>query len=104
LFAKVPDWSISPFKSSAEILDAFGYVRDPKYLRQLRCTVSAKAPNSQGLFLAVEEKTNLLLEASTIPRFPKVAYWSIEDLQATLQSKHPETFWVSAAARHENGY
>ena len=104
LFAKVPDWSISPLKSSAEILDAFGYVRDAKYLRQLRCTVSAKGPNSQGLFLAVEATKNLLLEESIHPQYPKVAYWPIEGLQATLQSKHPDTFWVSAAARRDNGY
>lgn len=103
LFAKVPDWSISPFKSSSQILDEFGYVRDPKYLRQLRCTVSAKAPNSQDLYLALEHQSNFLVERSIRPTFPRVAYWLIDGLQATLQSKHPETFWVSAAARHNNG-
>ncbi|QIK81247.1 MvaI/BcnI restriction endonuclease family protein [Lysobacter sp. HDW10] len=102
LFAKVPDWSVSPLKSSAAILDAFGYVRDPKYLKQLRCTVSAKAPNSQGLFLVLEEKQNRLLEASTNSEIPKVAYWPIQGLQAALQSKHPETFWVDAASRRES--
>ena len=99
LFAKVPDWSISPFKSSAQILDEFGYVRSEKYLKQLRCTVSAKAPNPQDLYLSLEERANLLVEGSTRPTSPRVAYWPIAGLQDALQSKHPETFWVTAAAR-----
>ncbi|UWX03666.1 MvaI/BcnI restriction endonuclease family protein [Pseudoxanthomonas sp. NC8] len=101
LFAKVPDWSISPLKSSAQILDAFGYQRAEKYARQLRCTVSAKAPNTQGLFLVVENASGLLLEASTVPTHPKVAYWPVEGLQAALLAKHPETFWVSAACKKD---
>lgn len=104
LFAKVPDWSISPLKSSAAILDAFGYERDTKYLRQLRCTVSAKSPNSQGLFLAVEGASNRLLEASTLLAYPKVAYWQMETLQQALLAKHKETFWVSAACEQAAGH
>lgn len=101
LFARVPDWSISPLKSSGEILDVFGYKRDSKYQRQLRCTVSAKAPNSQGLFLRLENSDSRLLEASTDDSFPRVACWQIERLQQALLEKHPETFWVTAAAtRH----
>jgi hypothetical protein len=104
LFAKVPDWAISPFKSSAAILDAFGYERSVKYLRQLRCTLSAKSPNSQGLFLAVEGASNRLLEASTLRAYPKVAYWPMEGLQQALLAKHKETFWVSAACKQADGY
>jgi len=99
LFAKVPSWAISPLKSSAEILDVFGYTRDPKYQRQLRCTVTAKAPNTQGLYLRMEGSDSQLLEASNHPSVPRVAVWPMRDLQATLLAKHPETFWVSAAAR-----
>jgi len=101
LFAKVPNWSISPLKSSAEILDAFGYTRDPKYRRQLRCTVTAKAPNTQGLYLGMEAAASRLLEASNLPYIPRVAVWLVPELQATLLAKHPETFWVEAAARTE---
>ena len=99
LFAKVPDWSISPLKSSGEILDVFGYQRGTKYQRQLRCTVSAKAPNSQGLFLSLEDGRGRLLEASELPAVRKVAYWPIASLQDALRTKHPATFWVSAANR-----
>jgi hypothetical protein len=38
LFAQVPDWELSKFKSSAEILDAFGYQRQQDF--KLYCTVS----------------------------------------------------------------
>lgn len=103
LFAKVPDWSISPFKSSEQILDVFGYKRSAKYERQLRCTVSSKAPNSQGLHLVVEEGLGQLLEASNLPKHPRVACWPLPGLQETLLAKHPETFWVSASSRIEGG-
>jgi len=99
LFARVPDWSISPLKSSAEILDAFGYVRDPRYKRQLRCTVTAKKPNSQGLYLHLVASDSQLVEASNRPDIPKVAVWTLPSLQEALLAKHPETFWVSAATR-----
>lgn len=99
LFAKVPNWSISPMKSSAEILDAFGYKRSPKYQRQLNCTVTAKAPNTQGLYLKMEGSASQLLEASIRTDVPRVALWQINELQSTLLAKHPETFWVAAAAR-----
>ena len=81
LFAKVPDWSISPLQSSAAILDAFGYSRDPKYQRQLRCTVTSRSPNTQGLFLRIEGRTNQLVEASTRQDLPEVAFWPVEGLQ-----------------------
>ena len=32
---------------------------------------------------------------------PTVVCWPIEGLKAALRSKHPETFWVSAAAKKE---
>jgi hypothetical protein len=103
LFAKVPDWRISPLKSSAEILDAFGYARNPKYQRQLRCTVTSKAPNTQGLYLRIEGASNQLLEASSRPSLPRVAVWPMNELQKSLLTKHPETFWVSASARLREG-
>jgi hypothetical protein len=103
LFAKVPDWSISPLKSSAEILDAFGYSRNQRYIKQLHCTVSSKGPNTQGLFLVVEREDGRLAEASTLPAVPKVAYWQLEQLQEALATKHPETFWVSASTQMKGG-
>src|SRR5690606_27603529 len=44
LFAQVPDWEASKFKSSAEILNEFGYQRADDF--KLYCTVSAIVRNS----------------------------------------------------------
>ena len=52
LFAQVPDWSISKFKSSAEILKNFGYARGADF--KLYCTVSTLIRNSQGLKLKMD--------------------------------------------------
>jgi hypothetical protein len=101
LFARVPNWPSSPLKSSAAILDAFGYVRGTKYLRQLRCTVSSKAANTQGLYLTVPEDGAELVEASTRVDIPKVVAWRMEDLKEALRLKHPETFWVTASSRKQ---
>ncbi|MBB1087825.1 MvaI/BcnI restriction endonuclease family protein [Lysobacter sp. SG-8] len=96
LFAKVPDWHLSNLKSSAEILDRFGYVRGDSYLKQLRCTVSARGPNTQGLFLLVPSDGAYLHEGSIQPDLREVATWRIDELKSALQMKHPETFWVTA--------
>lgn len=103
LFAKVPDWSISHLKSSAAILDAFGYARGTRHAKQLRCTVSAKGPNTQGLFLVVPSGGDKLLEASSAPGVPDVVAWHMQDLKNALQQKHPETFWVTASSRRPDG-
>ena len=52
LFAQVPNWKLSKFKSSAEILDNFGYDREEDF--KLNCTVSAIVRNSQGLNLRLD--------------------------------------------------
>ena len=52
LFAQVPDWKLSKFKSSSEILDNFGYEREEDF--KLYCTVSAITRNSQGLNLRID--------------------------------------------------
>lgn len=99
LFARVPDWAESTLKSSAAIVEAFGYSRGDKYARQLRCTVSSKSPNTQGLYLSVPAGGSRLLESSTKPELPDVAVWRMESLKDALAQKHPETFWVTASAR-----
>ncbi|ADV28032.1 hypothetical protein Psesu_2197 [Pseudoxanthomonas suwonensis 11-1] len=96
LFAKVPDWSISPVKSSAELVDIFGYSRGEKYRRRLCCSVSGAKPNSQGLYLEVVETPHRLAERSNKLDYPDVAYWPMDALKETLLAKHPETFWVRA--------
>ncbi len=94
LFAQVPDWSLSTFKSSAEILDAFGYQRGDDY--KLYCTVSAITRNSQGLSLKLDSDIKQLIENSNKPEIGDFVLWPLETLHSRLKEKHKETFWVEA--------
>ena len=94
LFAQVPDWSLSKFKSSAEILDNFGYSRGEDF--KLYCTVSALVRNSQGLTLKLDSKINQLLENSDKANIGDFIAWNLETLHNRLLEKHNETFWIAA--------
>ena len=101
LFAKTPDWSLSHFKSSREILDAFGYDRDG--VRKLYCEVRSTRINPQGLKLEVDSDGGVLRERSDRPEWPEVAVWELSQLEGDLGRKHAETFWVGAESRMVNG-
>ena len=94
LFAKVPDWNLSKFKSSAEILNQFGYKRGDDF--KLYCTVSTLKPNSQGLFLRIDAKLEQLIETSQELKIGDFAIWQLATLHAELKKKHKETFWIAA--------
>lgn len=96
LFAKVPDWKLSKFKSSAEILDNFGYKRGEDF--KLYCTVSALKANSQGLLLRIDEAASQLVEQSKDLKIGDFAVWQLGQLHSELTKKHRETFWVAADA------
>lgn len=101
LFAQVANWSKSPAGSSRGILDWFGYERDGA--TRLNCTVSASAPNSQGLSFRVNESDDTLEEVSLSVQHPLVAVWDMEKLRSRLAEKHSETYWVSGTSRREGG-
>lgn len=94
LFAQVPDWNLSKFKSSAEILNNFGYSRGEDF--KLYCTVSALVRNSQGLSLKLDSKINQLLENSDKANIGDFIAWNLETLHNRLLEKHNETFWIAA--------
>lgn len=94
LFAQVPDWRLSKFKSSAEILNHFGYDRGEDF--KLYCTVSALVRNSQGLTLKLDSKINQLLENSANANIGDFIAWNLETLHKRLIEKHNETFWIAA--------
>lgn len=94
LFAQVPDWSLSKFKSSAEILNNFGYSRGTDY--KLYCTVSTLVRNSQGLKLNMNTKINQVLENSDKTGIGDFVVWALETLHKRLLEKHNETFWIAA--------
>ncbi len=95
LFAQVPDWSISKLKSSAQILDTYGYLRGD--IKKLYCTVKSTAPNPQGLMLRVDEPKDLLQEVFKSGDLTEdVVTWKFDVLRERLLTKHNETFWVGA--------
>jgi hypothetical protein len=94
LFAKVPDWQTSNFKSSAALLDAFGY--DTPTGKKLNCTVSSRGPNPQSLYLSLDRSLDRLDERSNRRSPPHVATWSMQTLRNALVEKHNETFWITA--------
>jgi hypothetical protein len=101
LFAKTPDWALSPLKSSREIVDAFGY--DVEGIWKLNCEVRATKFNTQGLRFEVDYGAELLREISSRPDIPEVAVWTLERLQSDLAAKHAETFWVGAEVVKTDG-
>lgn len=94
LFAQVPDWADSKFKSSAEILDAFGYPRGDDF--KLYCTVSSLVRNSQGLKLKLDTDLRQLIEHSDRTTVGDFVVWGLETLHKRLLEKHNETFWIAA--------
>ena len=101
LFARVPNWEISKFKSSAQILDAFGYQRENDF--KLYCTTSTQRPNSQGLFFRLNEKAAQLDECSTDSEIGAFASWLMTDLRRALLEKHNETFWIGGTSHMVDG-
>lgn len=102
LFAKVADWDISSLKSSKEIVVRHGYSGNtPTVRRRLYCTVTAKAPNSQGLRFSLEESTGQLVEHCEHGPHAgeEVARWRRYALEAKLDEKHKQTVWVFANER-----
>lgn len=101
LFAQVPDWSISKIKSSAEILQNFGYYRGSEL--KLYCTVSTLTRNSQSLKLNLDTKSNMLFENSDKFGLGDFITWPINTLHRRLLEKHNETFWIAAESLHISG-
>lgn len=96
LFAKVPDWELSACKSSREILQKCGYARNEEM--KLYCTVKARLPNAQGLFLELDLGSRLLLEnrVTDSNRAQPIATWRLSELEKKLQDAHAESAWVTA--------
>jgi hypothetical protein len=88
----VADWEKSPCKSSAEILDKYGYQRAIDF--KLYCTVSTQKANSQGLQFFYDEANDQLIEKDRDGK--NVAIWPGRLLRDRLLQKHAETFWIAA--------
>jgi hypothetical protein len=103
LFAQVADWSNSHCKSSAEILDKYGYQREDDF--KLYCTLSTQQRNSQGLKFEIKE--DMLYEWHVTEKNGKeikepVAVWNGTMLRSRLHEKHSETFWIEVESTFIN--
>jgi hypothetical protein len=94
LFAQVPDWSLSPYKSSLAILKKCGYVRDGRL--QLYCEMRTTKANGQDLRLRVTDRPPWLIEYLDRNPIEDIAVWPLALLHGRLLEKHPETFWIKA--------
>ncbi len=94
LFAQVADWSISPLKSSSEILEKYGYQRGEDF--KLYCTISSQKTNSQGLSFYYDESNDNLVEKDINGNV--IAIWPGSLLRSRLLEKHNETFWIQATS------
>ncbi|EDP99846.1 MvaI/BcnI family restriction endonuclease [Shewanella benthica] len=99
LFAQVADWGLSTCKSSATILDKYGYAREDNF--KLYCTLSTNKANSQGLKFEFDREKDELNEVHSDGAH--VATWTGRLLRQRLKEKHAETFWIEAKSERIEG-
>jgi hypothetical protein len=93
LFTQTPDWNISALKSGREIVSKYGYLTsDGK--KTYQNTVQCTPPNSQCLFLNVNQVKALLELQAQLDSIEDVAAWQLIKLHERLLTKHHETFWI----------
>lgn len=98
LFAKTPDWSRSPIRSSRQLLTEYGYFAPEKARDQLFATVYGSHAGPGGFQLDVTER-DVWLQNLAMGRSRDLAVWSRETLQESLMQKHSSTFWIKAETR-----
>lgn len=112
LFTQAPDWSISRFKNSKDIVSKYGYIPSGHSSKTLQVTLSATNPNAQMLGLGIDlpkgilEIDEFLLVPETSCTYVKVqdiAAWRLSKLHERLLSKHKETFWIEVETQNIGG-
>jgi len=105
LFAKVPDWNLSRFKSTNEFVMQFGREDVERgYQKSLFCTVNSLNKNSFGLQLKVDTGKRSLEEWGYLDNGGSLAVkWCLEKLERRL-SKLGKTAIVRAVPIDLNGY
>ena len=102
LFTQTPDWDISVLKSGREIVAKYGYLTDDGQ-KTYQNTAQCYPPNSQGLFLNVNQLKAFLELQAQKSRVEDVAAWRLLKLHQRLSTKHHETFWIEVEnAIHDN--
>jgi len=99
LFAKTPDWNLSPYRA-LDIVNRFGYL-DREGRRAYRNTLQVK-PNSQGLFLFVPVDQQSVEGRALLNNVDALlTIWPISTLEDSLRLKHRRTFWVEAKSQKD---
>ena len=102
LFTQTPDWEISTLKSGKEIVAKYGYLtKEGK--RTYHNTVQCTPPNSQMLFLNVNQVEELLELQAKKARIEDIAVWRLMKLHERLLTKHKETFWIEVINEVHDG-
>lgn len=93
LFTQTPDWDISALKSGREIVEKYGYLTELGK-KTYQNTVQCSPPNSQNLFLKINQVKALLELQAQKSQVVDVAVWRLLKLHQRLSIKHHETFWI----------
>ena len=102
LFTQTPDWDISALKSGRQIVEKYGYyTEDGK--KTYQNTVQCTPPNSQFLFLNVNQTEEKLELQAQMKRLEDVAAWRLMKLHQRLLAKHHETFWIEVENEKHDG-
>lgn len=102
LFTQTPDWNISNLKSGRQIVEKYGYyTEDGK--KTYQNTVQCTPPNSQFLFLNVNQTEEKLELQAQMKRLEDVAAWRLMKLHQRLLTKHHETFWIEVENEKHDG-
>lgn len=102
LFSQSPNWELSALKSGKEIVSHYGYLTDEGKLTYQN-TIQCVTPNSQGLFLNMNQLAQLLELQHSGNKVTDVAVWTLRQLHDRLAEKHRETFWIAVDNRNEDG-
>ncbi|MDA8852807.1 MvaI/BcnI family restriction endonuclease [bacterium] len=103
LFSKAPNWKLSPIGKVMDLLKKHGY-DDENGRLSLYHTINGKKPNSLGLQLTIDyEKDTLKQVHIDGDKITHDTTWQLSDIRKSLESKHPETFWVKADAEVIDG-
>lgn len=103
LFTQTPDWDISALKSGREIVANYGYPSDNGN-KTYQNTVQCAPPNSQNLFLSINQVKALLELQARNNSIVDVAAWKLVKLHERLLTKHHETFWIEVENRINDGH
>ncbi|MBE6332389.1 MAG: MvaI/BcnI restriction endonuclease family protein [Bacteroidales bacterium] len=102
LFTQTPDWDISTLKSGREIVAKYGYLTDDGKMTYQN-TAQCDPPNSQGLFLNVNQLKALLELQAKRTSVEDIAVWRLLKLHQRLTTKHHETFWIEVENKINDG-